>query len=534
MMPRDYRFGTDAKSKIFTGIELMNDTVSPTLGPCGRNAAVHLGKQVVLTTKDGVTVAEQVSSPDKWTEMGCEIVREASQNCNSSAGDGTTSAIVMTHSICKQALHLPEDINVIKVKNGMKRAVSTCVEEIKKMSKPCEKKEDFQKVAFISSQDGEIAEKVTEVFLQSGEHGAIDIEYSENPKMEIEHTDGFVMEKGWIMNHGGTVTLEDVPVLVTDKDIKHMQQILPVMDMLAKQGMKRLFIVCDNLSGEALGMLVNNINAGKFQACAVKVPSYGKFRIDIMRDICAVTGAQFISEEENINLSKISLEHLGRARRVSVERDRTIITSFDNIEIKKRMGDRIAELEELKKTELDDPNRMEVEKRLATLTNGVSVIHFGAQTEGERNERKHRITDSICAVRSAREEGVTIGGGSSYLKCIKALEKLKTDDRSEKIGIDMVKKSLRSIALRVLEVAGVQDKELIVSKIIEEGGNAGYDFDTGGIADMVKIGVIEPAKVIRCVIQNAASCAMTFLSLDVAIADTDEDPIKSFKSFLKS
>jgi chaperonin GroEL len=533
MNTREFAYGIDARQKIFAGIKLLNDTTSVTLGPAGRNAAMHLGKQVVLVSKDGITVAEQVQSPNKWEQMGVQIAREASDNCNQSSGDGTTSAVVMTYNMAKQALHLPEDCNVIKVKRGMQKAVDACTEEIKKIAVPCKTKEDFKKVALISSQDEEIAEKVTDVFMQSGEHGAIDIEYSEMSGMEIEHTDGFVMEKGWIMNHGGTIVMEDVPVLVTDKDIKNMSQILPVMELLAKQGMKKLFIVCDNLSGEALGMLVNNINAQKFQACAVKVPSFGKYRIDIMRDVCAATGATFVSTEENILLEKISLSHLGRARRVTVDRDRTVIVAGDSVEIRKRMSDKVTELENLLKTELDDIAQKEVKKRLATLTDGVSIIKFGAQTEIERHERKHRIEDAVRAVQSAREEGVTIGGGSSYLRCLEALNGLEVEGKDEQLGVEIVKKALRCITMRVLEVAGVEDRELIVSKIIEKGGNAGYNFKTGEIADMVKIGVIEPAKVIRCVLQNAVSCSKEFLSLEVAMSDSDPTPLENLAAALK-
>ncbi len=512
----------------------MNNAVSPTLGPLGRNVGIHLAKQVVLTSKDGVTVAEQVGSPDKWAEMGCEISREASQNCNEESGDGTTSAIVMTHAICEQALHLPEDVSVIGVKRGMQKAVDVCIEEIKKMATPCTDREDFQKVAFISSQDEEIATKVTDIFLKSGEHGNIDIEYSAEPGIRNEHADGFVMEKGCILPLTREIVMEDVPVLVTDKDIKNQRQIFPIMKLLAESGKKELFIVCENASGEALGMMAQNLNKNTFLIVPVQVPSFGKFRIDIFRDICIATGAAFVSEEENIRLDKITLQHLGSARRITIERDRTIIVSPDTLQIKKCISDRVTELEELQKTDLDDIQKEEVRRRLATLTNGVSIIHFGAQTEGERNEKKHRITDAKEALKSAREEGIVFGGGSAYLRCIKPLQKLKTDDKSEKIGIEMIKNALRSITLRVLEVAGVQDRELIVSKIIEQGHNAGYDFLTGDIADMVKIGVIEPAKVIRCVIENAASCSSTFLSYAVAIADHDEHPVDAFKAFLKA
>jgi len=531
--PRKFLYGVEAKKAIFAGIKLLNDTTSVTLGPLGRNAVIHLAGQVVLPTKDGITVAEQVHSSDTWEQMGIQIAREASDKCNEESGDGTTSAVVMTHSMCKQALHLAEDVNVIKVKRGMQKAVDACTEEIKKMSVPCTKKEDFKKVALISSQDEEIADKVTDVFMQSGEHGAIDIEYMGKPGMEIEHTDGFVLENGCILPLSREIVLEDVPVLVTDKDIKHQEQIFPIMKLLAQEGKKRLFIVCENTSGEALGMIAQNLNKDTFTIVPVKVPSFGVYRIAVMRDVCAVTGAAFVSEEENIRLDKVTLAHLGIARKVTINNYSTVLIAGDSIEIKKRISDRVEELEKGLLTDLDDIAKEEVKKRLATLTNGVSVIRFGAVTEGERHEKKHRIVDAKEAVRSAREEGVLIGGGSSYLRCIKALEDLKVDGKDEQIGVNIVKNALRSITLRVLEVAGVEDRELIVSKIIEEGGNVGYNFKTGKLGDMMELGIVEPAKVDRCVIQNAASCAMTFLSLDLAIADEDVNPLETLKGILK-
>lgn len=531
---KQFIFDKDCKKKIFDGIKLMYNTVTQTLGPHGRNSMIDMMGQVILTTKDGVTVAQEVRSSDPWIDMGCRLVREASQNCNEDAGDGTTSVIVLIHEMAKEAMNLRDDVNVIKVKRGMQKAVDTCTEAIKAMSKPITEKEDFKKVAFISSQDEEIATKVSDVFMQSGDHGTIDIERSDDVGMEIEHTDGYVIENGSIVSMSNEVLLEDCPVLVTDKDIKFGHQIIPVMEELAKNGIRKLFVVCDNLSGEAHGIVVQNINQGKFMVIAAKAPSFGKNRIEIMKDICSVTGSTFVSDEENVRLDKITMTNLGRARRITINKKRSVIVSMDTLEIRKRIKDRITEIETIMKDDTKDGFQKEwLLARLASLTDGISIIRFGAVTEVERHEKKHRITDAVCAVRSAKEEGVTVGGGTAYLRCMKALDDLVLTDRDEKTGAEIVRNALKSISLRVLEVAGIPDKELIVSKIIEKGKDYGYDFEKGDIADLWKSGVIEPCKVIRCCIQNAASCAMTFLSVQVGISPERKDAIDHLAESLK-
>ncbi len=535
MMPtREFAYGTDARSKLYEGIKLLNDAVSVTLGPAGRNASIHMGGQLVRTSKDGITVAEQVRSPNEWTEMGIQMTRESSDKCNESAGDGTTSAIVMTHALCKQVLHLPEGTNVIKVKNGMQKAVDACVAELKKLAVPCKKAEDYKKVALISSQDEEIAEKVTDVFMKSGKHGVIDKQYHDEPAMIAEHMDGFVIEKGCLIELSREVVLEDVPILVTDKKIQFSGHIFPLMKELAAAGLNKLLIVCDTVEGQAKGIISDNINNGAFMACPITAPSYGKFRTNIMKDICAATGAAFVSEEENLRLDKISLQHLGRAKRVTVGKNRTIIISLDTVEIRENITSRIESIEtSLQEDHLDDIAKAEAESRLAALTDGVSVIKYGAQTEGERHERGDRITDAIEALRSAREEGIVIGGGSSYLRCVPLLNKLKGEGPDEQWGITILRNALLSVTLRVLEVAGEMDKELIVSRIIEQGGHAGFDFKKGEIGDLLEAGVIEPAKVCRCVLQNAVSCAGTFLSTELAIRNCPPTSLEQLAATLR-
>lgn len=533
---REYLFKKDARQNIFNGIELMFDAVSPTLGPWGRNVIIDMASQINLLTKDGVTVANEVRSPDKWTDVGCRLIREASQNVNTLAGDGTTSVIVMAHAMCRLSMEaLEEQTNVIKVKRGIEKAVNICIETVKQSSIPISSREDFRKVAFISSQDDEIADRVTEVFMQSGEHGTIDIERSDKPGIEIEHADGFLLESGWIIPFNTKIIVEDVPVLVTDKKIQHAHEIVPLLEQLAKQNIRKLFVVCDDLQGEALGVCMNNIQQNAFLIVPIKAPSFGRNRIEVMRDIAAATGAVFVSTEENVRLDKVTPEQLGKARRVTAERTKTILVAPDTVEVKKRISDRADQIKELLvDTALDDLQREEIELRLACLTDGVSIIKFGAVTEVERHERKHRITDAKEAVYSAREEGITGGCGIAYLRCIKALDVLGNDlDKFERVGVDIVRKALRAVTMRVLEVAGIEDRELIVSRIIDAGGNTGYNFETGALADMIDIGVIEPIKVIRVVIENAASVAKNFLSLQVAMSYPPENPLELLSKALR-
>jgi chaperonin GroEL len=529
MLPRKYIFGKDCREKVFAGIKLMYDTVSATLGPHGRNVLIDHARQVVQPTKDGVTVVDEVRAVDDWEDMGCRLVREASQNTNVSAGDGTTTAIVLSYKMCEEGLQkITEKTNVIKVRRGMDRAVEVCVRKLEEIAMPITKEEQFCDVATISSQDPHIGTIVAKTFLEAGEHGSIDIQRAEEPGIFPEHTDGMSFNQGWldqrfITQRDNSYMIEDVPVLVTDREIKYQVQLLPLMEQLAAAGTKKLLIVCDTIGGEALGMFAMNAQKRLFAGCAVKAPSYGKNRVEIMKDICAVTGATFVSEESGIRIEKIEPSHLGKAKKAIVTVDRTVIVSEDSEEAKERVTERIGFIEEqLKDAPEGSLQRQDLELRLATLTDGITVLKVGAQTEVERHEYRKRVEDAVKAVQSAKKEGVTPGGGTAYLRCIEAVDAIESKDRDEHIGVEIVKKALSFVAFRVLEVAGIEDKELIVAKVKEAKGNVGYDFETGKLTDLVKKGIVDAKKVNRVALQNAASCAKTFLTLEVAVSDVEE------------
>lgn len=531
MRTKQFLFGADCKSKIFDGIDLMYKCVSATLGAYGRNVLIDRLRQVVDLTKDGVSVAEEVVSSDPWEEMGCKLVKSCSQNTNDEAGDGTTTAIVLARDLCEMSMQLPKQVRVISVKKGMQKAVSACVEEIKKMSKSVKNKKDYFKVASISAQDEDVGETVSQAYVDAGENGAIDIERSDEPGIQVEKTSGLSFEKGWVLPNSvnqpdGTVVQEEIHILVTDAPIRSQHMIVPIMqECLEKTQSAKMVVIADDYKGDTLGMMASNLNKKSFHIIPIRAPGYGKNKIEVLKDICAATGATFISEENaGMKLEKVTLEHLGKCRKITCEREKTIITAMEGEDTKQRVFERICDIESQLKEEKDDMKKADLKTRLATLTDGITILYVGGQTEQERRELKHRVEDAVRACESASEEGVVCGGGVALLKCIPALERLKMAcaNEDEKLGIDMIRRVLSRPALKVLEVAGIEDKEYLVEQMKQAGGNLGYDFNKGELADIFELGVWDAAKVTRSSLQNASACAQSFLTLDVAILTVDQ------------
>lgn len=529
--PRKFLFGKSAKEKIFDGIELIYRAVSATLGPNGRNVLIDRSGQVVDLTKDGVTVAHEVACEDRYEEMGAQLLRDASSRTDEEAGDGTTTVIVLAHEMCKASIDIPQTSSVIKIRRGMEMAEKICLETIKELSFPIKTESDFAKVASISAQDTEIGTLIAKTFINAGENGSIEIERRDEPGIEVEKTDGLSFEKGYVIPHcindvlNARAIQEDVPVLVTDRDIKNQHQLVPLMEKIIKElKVNKLFIVAENFSGDALGMIAANCQGKHYHVIPVRAPSFGRNRIEILQDIAAATGATFISEENGgLRLEKATTAHLGRAKRVVCERDKTVIIAENTDSVKEAVFKRIELIDSLLEEEKDEIKRDDLKKRLATLTDGITVIRVGGNAEQERRELMHRVEDAVRAVASAKEEGVAPGCGVTFLRCYESLGKLKIDDQDEQRGVTIVKQALLAPSTRVLEVAGVPGRDLLVSRMLEAGGNAGYDFSTGEIADMMKIGIYDPAKVVRCALQYAISTAKSFMTLDVVIADADTD-----------
>lgn len=538
-MSKDFLFGREAREKLFEGIDLMYKCVSATYGSFGRNVLIDIqGHNIVELTKDGVSVANRVQALDTWQDMGCKLLRAASQKSNEEAGDGTSAAVILGWSLCKDSLDLPRNCRVISVKNGISKAVDICTEELKKMSKKISKEDEFRNVATVSAQDEEVGKIVAKAFIDSGKHGSIQIERSDEVGIQVEHTDGISFEKGFVIPHcinnpaKMEAVQEEVPILVTDRAIKSQYQLVPLLDSLAKKQINKILIIADDFKGDTLGMIAANNDQKAFHIIPVRAPSYGVNKIEIMKDICEATGATFISEEnQGMRLEQTTAENLGKVRKVTVGKDTTVLVSEGSVEIKKRISDRILNIETQLKDEKDEMKVEDLKTRLATLTDGITVLKVGGHTEQERRELTHRVDDAVKSVQSSAEEGVVPGCGVALLKCIESLRSNTeaTLDADEILGVRLVEKSLYTCALKLLEVADVPEKEHIVVQMKESG--LGYDFKKNCLADMMKLGIWDSTKVIRCALQNAASVAKNFLSTDVCISEMFEDT-KVLKDFL--
>lgn len=574
MLAKQYILHKECREKLFHGIEQMYQAVSATLGPHGRSVLLQRGNHTQESTRDGVTVAEECYMQDIFEDMGAQLVREASQKANVQAGDATTTAIVLARGMCKSGLEAVEKrANVYQLSKGMSLATEAVVQELDKMSKKIASEEEFAKVATIATQDEEIGKIIAKTFMNAGEHGTIDIERSDDPGITSEKTDGLSFDKGWESKRMFAVYLndpkkkrciqEDIPVLVVEKRIENQDQLIPIMEKLAgtldqNQGMEdranwpektcKMIVICDDFSGSALSCMVANNTVMKFpdgirkpfHLIFVQAPSYGVHKTEIMKDICAITGATFISEEHGLKrIEYATLADLGRAKKIIVEGDRTVIVAEETVQQKKMISDRLDLLKaELKDMSQDDIERKELELRLATLTDGISTLKVGAESEGERHELRRRVEDGVRAVRSAREEGVTPGCGVALLQCIPTVDELikncTNDDQI--VGMEIVKEALSSVALRLLEVAFVEQFELpqeqrtkilpedqrkaIVERMQKSG--LGYDFKSDQLADMMELGVWDAKKAVRTALQAANSCAANFLRIDACVAEIDD------------
>lgn len=552
----------------------MHDVVTCSLGPNGRAVILQRAANTQEVSRDGVTIAEETYSPNTWTNMGMNLVREASQKANLEAGDATTTAIVLAHSMCKEGLQAVEGkANVYQLSKGMKKAVEICTTTLQEISKPVSTLEDFWKVATVATQDEEIGHIIANTYMNAGTYGTIDIERNDNPIIESEKTDGLSFDKGWEHKQAFKCYLtdpkkkrcemEDVPILVVEKKIENQEQLIPLMQKLAgtldqgetlddRQGWpektRKMLVVCDDFSGSAMALLIVNNQMTRFQdgiykpfpMAFVQAPSYGVHKIEILKDICAVTGATFISEEHGSKrIEYVTLADLGRAKKVIIEDKRTIIIAEESVEQKKHISDRLellqAQLNDMPKDHID---RKELEIRLATLTDGVSVLKVGADSEAERHELKRRVEDGVRAVKSAREEGVTPGCGVGLLSCIDPLTQaiLLCTNADQKKGMEIVRTALYAVALRLLEVAFIERFDLpleeratmspeeqrlsIVERMRKEG--LGYDFEEDVLADMLERGVFDAKKAVRVALEAAASCAMTFLKLGAAVSEVND------------
>src|SRR3989339_1601683 len=522
MAVKNIIYGDAARMKLKAGVDKLAKAVATTLGPKGGNVALDKSWGTPAVVNDGVTVAKEIELEDKFENMGAQIVKEAASKTNDVAGDGTTTATVLAQAIVDAGLkNISAGANAMMIKRGLEKAVDAVVEEIKHMSKKISSKEERIQVATISAQSEEIGKIIADAMEKVGEQGVITVDESKGFDIELEYKEGMQFDKGYsspyfVTNPDKMESIVEEPyILVTDSKISGMQDLLPMLESFVKVS-KNLVIIAEEVEGEALATLVVNKLRGVLNVLAVKAPGFGDRRKAMMEDIAILTGGQVISEERGMKMENVTLEDLGRAGKVISTKDDTTIV--DGKGKKKDIDARVAQLKAQIEKAASDFDKEKLQERLRKLSRGVGGIKVGAATEVEQKEKQHRVEDAKEATRAAAEEGIVPGGGTAYIRALKGLEKLKADNEDEQIGIDIIRNALTAPCRQIADNAGVAG-EVILEKVRAAKGNDGYNVITGKIEDLVKSRVIDPKKVTRSALENAASVASMFLTLEVAIVE---------------
>jgi chaperonin GroEL len=519
------KFGEEARRGLEAGVDKLADAVAITLGPKGQNVVLDKKWGAPTITNDGVTIAKEVELEDPWENMGAQLTKEVATKTNDVAGDGTTTATVLARAMVKAGLkNVAAGANPMALKRGIEKAVTAAVESIKGLAKDVDSKDDIANVASISAGDPEIGQTIAEALDKVGKDGVITVEESNTFGIELEFTEGMQFDKGYISPYFITdaerqeTVLEDPQVLLVNKKIASVQELVPLLEKVMQAG-KPLLVIAEDLEGEALATLIVNKLRGTFSSVAVKAPGFGERRKAMLQDIAILTGGQVISEEVGLKLENVALDLLGQARKVVVTKDTTTIVegSGSDEEIKGRINQIKAEIENTD----SDWDKEKLQERLAKLAGGVAVIKVGAATEVELKEKKHRIEDAVSATRAAVEEGVVPGGGVTLIRAESALEKLNLDG-DEATGAEIVRRSLSEPARRIAQNAGYEGA-VIVAQIRQEGNGRGFDATAGEWTDMVKAGIVDPAKVTRSALQNAASIAGLVLTTESAVVEKPEE-----------
>ncbi len=526
-MAKEIKYGVEARTALETGVNKLADTVRVTLGPKGRNVVLDKQYGAPLITNDGVTIAKEIELEDAFENMGAQLVKEVATKTNDVAGDGTTTATVLAQAMIHEGMkNLAAGANPIVLRKGMKKATDVAVEAIAGMSSKVNGKHQIARVAAVSSGDDEVGNMVADAMEKVSKDGVITIEESKTMKTELDLVEGMQFDRGYISAYMATdmekmeAVLDDPYILITDKKIANIQEILPLLEQIVQTG-RKLLIIAEDIEGEALTTLVMNKLRGTFTVVGVKAPGYGDRRKEMLRDIAILTGGQVISEELGLELKEATLDMLGTAKSVKVQKENTIIAdgAGDKTEIEQRIGQIRAQIEET----TSDFDREKLQERLAKLAGGVAVIRVGAATETEMKEAKLRMEDALAATRAAVEEGIIAGGGSAYIHATKDVAKLlDTTDGDEKTGVKVILKALESPLFHIAANAGLEGA-VIINKVKECEPGVGFDVLHEAYVDMVKEGILDPAKVTRSALQNATSVASTFLTTESCVANIKED-----------
>ena len=527
MAAKEVRFGEEARHKMLRGVNILADAVSVTLGPKGKNVILERSFGAPTVTKDGVSVAKEIELKDKFENMGAQMVKEVASKTSDVAGDGTTTATVLARAIFREGMKsVAAGMNPMDLKRGIDKAVIAAIEELRQLSRPCSTSREIAQVGTISANSDEsIGQIIADAMEKVGKEGVITVEDGSGFENELDVVEGMQFDRGYLSPYfinnpdKQICSLDDPYILVYDKKISAIRELLPILEQVAKSS-KPLLIIAEDIEGEALATLVVNNIRGILKTCAVKAPGFGDRRKAMLEDIAVLTGGTVISEELGMALEKATLNDLGRAKRVEVAKENTTI--IDGAGEKSKIEARIKQIRVQIEETTSDYDREKLQERLAKLAGGVAVIKVGAATEVEMKEKKARVEDALHATRAAVEEGIVPGGGVALLRCVPAVKKVKGANHDQDIGVSIVVRALEEPLRQLVSNAGI-DASVIVAKVAEGTGNFGFNAQTEEYGDLVQMGVIDPTKVTRTALQNAASVSGLLLTTEAAVAEIPED-----------
>lgn len=524
-MAKDIIFGEDARRKMLAGVDSLADVVKVTLGPKGRNVVLDKKYGSPLITNDGVTIAKEIELEDTFENMGAQLVKEVATKTNDVAGDGTTTATVLAQAMIREGIkNVTAGANPMVIRKGIEKAVNAGVEEIKSISKPIENKDSIAQVAAISASDEEVGQLIAEAMEKVGNNGVITVEESKGFFTELDVVEGMQFDRGYISPYMVTdsdkmeALLDDPYILLTDKKITNIQEILPVLEEIVQQG-RAILIIAEDLEGDALATLVVNKLRGTFNVVAVKAPGFGDRRKEMLQDIAILTGGEVITEELGLDLKETTVEQLGTAHQVRVTKENTIIVDGNGETI--QIDGRVKQIQQQLEDTTSEFDREKLQERLAKLAGGVAVVKVGAATETELKEKKLRIEDALNSTRAAVEEGIVSGGGTALINIISAIDKVNVSG-DEKTGVNIVKRALEEPVRQIANNAGLEGS-VIVERLKNEKTGIGFNAATSEWVDMIKAGIVDPAKVTRSALQNAASVASVFLTTEAVVSDKPEE-----------
>ncbi len=527
MAAKDVRFGESGRNRMMVGVNVLANAVKVTLGPKGRNVVLERSFGAPTITKDGVSVAKEIELKDKFENMGAQMVKEVASKTSDVAGDGTTTATVLAQSICNEGFkYVAAGMNPMDLKRGIDKAVIAVVEELKKISKPCTTSKEISQVGAISANaDEAIGKTIAEAMDKVGKEGVITVEDGKGLENELDLVEGMQFDRGYISPYfinnpdKQTAILEDPYILLHDKKVSNIRDLLPLLEQVAKSG-KPLLIIAEDVDGEALATLVVNNIRGILKTVAVKAPGFGDRRKAMLEDIAHLTGGTVIAEELGLKLENATLKDLGRAKKIEVAKEDTTI--IDGAGEKATIEARVKNIRKQVEEATSDYDKEKLQERVAKLAGGVAVIKVGAATEVEMKEKKARVEDALHATRAAVEEGIVAGGGVAYLRARANLKGLKGDNHDQEAGIKIVLRALEEPLRQIVENTG-EEPSVVLNKVVEGKGNFGFNAQTGGYGDLVEMGVLDPTKVARFALQNAASVASLILTTDAMVAEHPKD-----------